>query len=249
MAICLNRVLDRLDEYFAKNDIAAAERHLCYWYEEARAEGDLRSLFALTNELIGFHRKQGNREKALEYSKQIIALCRELKLEGTVSEATACINAATACKAFGHAQEALPLFRKAKEIYEKQLEPEDPRLGGLYNNMGLALCDVGEFEEAGILYRQALAVMKNREDGQPDAAVTCLNMADAAEQEQGFENAKEEIRRLLEEARRLLDSRKTDRSGYYAFVCEKCAPAFRYYGETGYARELKERAESIYEGT
>ena len=249
MAICLDRVLAKLDGYFAENDIKSAERHLDYWYAEAQAEGNLHALFTLTNELIGLHRKQGNREKALDYSRKILELCRKMELENTVSGATAFINAATACKAFGHGEEALPLFVKAKKIYEEKLEKNDARLGGLYNNMGLALCDTGDFQGASRLYRQALAVMKNREDGQPDAAVTCLNMADAAEQEKGFAAAEEEIAALLQEARNLLDSVRDRRDGYYAFVCEKCAPAYHYYGDTAYEKELKERSANIYEGT
>lgn len=249
MAICMDRVLHKLDEYFARNDTAAAGRHLDYWYEEALAEGNRRALFTLTNELIGFHRKQGNREQALEYSRKIIALCRELELEDTVSGATAFINAATACKAFGHAEEALPLFRKAKEIYEARLEEDDPRLSGLYNNMGLALADAGSFEEAKQLYGKALMLTFNEEERKPDAAVTCLNMADAAEQEKGYAAAKTEIAELLQRARNLLDSRRDSKDSYYAFVCEKCAPAFRYYGDAAYADELKERSGKIYEGT
>ena len=35
--------------------------------------------------------------------------------------------------------------------------------------------------------------------------------------------------------------------GYYAFVCEKCAPAFSYYGYFLAAQELERRAKEIYE--
>ena len=37
------------------------------------------------------------------------------------------------------------------------------------------------------------------------------------------------------------------RDGYYAFVCEKCAPAFDYYGYFADAEEAAKKAESIYE--
>jgi hypothetical protein len=39
------------------------------------------------------------------------------------------------------------------------------------------------------------------------------------------------------------------RDGYYAFVCEKCASVFAYYGDFLYAEELEERAKRIYEGS
>ena len=34
--------------------------------------------------------------------------------------------------------------------------------------------------------------------------------------------------------------------GYYAFVCEKCAPTFEYYGYFLAAQDLNERAEAGY---
>ena len=38
-----------------------------------------------------------------------------------------------------------------------------------------------------------------------------------------------------------------DNDGYYAFVCEKCASVFGYYGRFVYEGELLERARRIYE--
>ncbi len=36
--------------------------------------------------------------------------------------------------------------------------------------------------------------------------------------------------------------------GYYAFVCESCAPSFSYHGYFMTAEELKKRAKEIYDG-
>ena len=52
---------------------------------------------------------------------------------------------------------------------------------------------------------------------------------------------------MLDEAYGLLNAEDIPRDGYYAFVCEKCAPAFSYYGYFLAAEELKQRAEEIYE--
>ena len=51
----------------------------------------------------------------------------------------------------------------------------------------------------------------------------------------------------MNRAERLLEEYRT-RDGYYAFVCEKCATVFDYYGRFFYANELKARARRIYEG-
>ena len=47
-------------------------------------------------------------------------------------------------------------------------------------------------------------------------------------------------------AMKILDDYE-NRDGYYAFVCEKCASVFGYYGHFFYEKELKERAKAIYE--
>ena len=49
-----------------------------------------------------------------------------------------------------------------------------------------------------------------------------------------------------DQAEELLDTEGIPHDGYYAFVCEKCEPTFRYYGYFLYANELKKRAEEIY---
>ena len=133
-------------------------------------------------------------------------------------------------------------------MYERELEPDDGRLGGLYNNMALALVDLGRFEEAQALYEQAITVMMRTENGAPEAAITYLNMASAAEAEHGLLDAAERIEELLDTAEQLLEGH-TLRDGNYAFVCEKCATVFGYYGRFVYANELKARATNIYEGT
>ena len=85
--------------------------------------------------------------------------------------------------------------------------------------------------------------------GAPERAITYLNMANAYELRDGLEDAAERIESCLDTAQELLDDGGVPRNGYYAFVCEKCAPTFKYYGRFAYARELAERAEKIYART
>ena len=49
-------------------------------------------------------------------------------------------------------------------------------------------------------------------------------------------------------AEKLFYTEDLPRNGYYAFVCEKCAPVFGYYGYFLTERELKRRAREIYDG-
>ncbi|MBQ1222952.1 MAG: hypothetical protein IIX84_01570, partial [Oscillospiraceae bacterium] len=122
----------------------------------------------------------------------------------------------------------------------------DKRFGGLYNNMALACVDLRKFQKAFDLYEKAISVMSRAEDGMLEVAITYLNIATLKEAELGLENAQEAIEDNLQKAAAILDEYDS-RKGYYAFVCEKCASVFGYYGHFAYAKELKERAAEIYE--
>lgn len=238
------RILEKLDEHFARNDVAAAKRHLLYWLAEAETLGDRQGQLLLCNELMGLFRKQGDEPQATAYALRALGLTDALEIGNTVGAATTYLNAATVHKAFGRAGEALPLYARAKEIYERDLDPADQRLGGLYNNMALALVDEGRFDEAEDCYAQALAVMRK---SPPEMAITYLNMASAAERQYGLEQADETIVAYLRLAAEQLDAVIDRTDGDYAFVCEKCATVFGYYGHFAYENELKERSRRIYE--
>ena len=246
-SIPVGRILDKADEYFSRNDYAGAERHFLFWLEEAKEGNDDRGAFALRNELMGLYRKTGKREKALENLSETLGLIKKMGIEDTVSAGTAFVNAATVYKAFSMSEKAVPLFEKAREIYERELKEGDGRLGGLYNNTALALVDLKRYSAAREIYGKALKVMEKAEHGELERAITCLNLANLAEAERGLEDAAEEIAELVGTAEKLLDTPSLPRNGYYAFVCEKCAPTFGYYGYFAFEAELKRRAGEIYE--
>ena len=245
----LQRIAEKLDEYMGRRNYAAAEQHLRYWLEEARLAGDRRGQFSLWNELMGFYRKMNEQDKAIESAKNALALIDALGNGETISAGTCYVNCGTVYDAFGMPDAALPLFERAKAVYEAVLPETDARLGGLYNNMALALVALRRFGEAYELYRKALQVMGAAPNGALEQAITYLNMANAVEDEHGLEKGEAKIQQYLEQAAEKLDTPSLPRNGYYAFVCEKCAPGFDYYGWFLYAAELKERYESIYAGS
>lgn len=245
--VSIDRILSKLDEYLHKNDYQSAERHLTYWLTESNGAGDLRTELLVRNELMGLYRKLGRESEAISCAKAALELVDAHGIGDQVGAATTLLNVATVYKAFGRADEGILLFARAQTIYERELSPNDSRLGGLYNNMGLALVDLCRFREAESCYQKAVTVMKKSREGLLEVAITYLNMASAAEAEHGLEAAAESIEELLELARGLLEAHE-NRNGYYAFVCEKCASVFGYYGHFFYAQELQRRARRIYEG-
>ena len=238
------RVRERFDELTGRNDYAAAERHMLYWLEEARLGGDLQGQFQIHNELMGLYRKTGQQEKAFASMDAALGLVQALRIGDRPGGATAYLNAATVCSAFRQAERSLPLFERAREIYEAELDPNDPRMGGLYNNMALTLAALGRYDEAETLFRRALDVMALAPNGALEQAITYLNLADVA-----FARGEDEqVDACLETALTLLEDESLPHNGYYAFVCEKCAPTFLGYGWTSYGEELQERAREIYAG-
>lgn len=244
-----DRVLDKLDSLLQSNDYPGAKRLLQYWLSEAEYTGDDRGALLMENELMGLCRKLGEKEQALQYAQKALDRVGKMGIENNVGAATTYLNSATVCKAFGLPEDALHLYELAQDIYERELPPTDDRLGGLYNNMGLALVDLGEYRQAEQLYEKALCVMKAVPEKEPEQAITYLNMATAAETELGLTQARPKIAALAQKAMDCMEVGKDRADGNYAFVCEKCATVFGYYGYEDYARQLQARCRRIYEGT
>ncbi len=255
------RIIEKLDEYMSHRDYAGVERHLNYWLEEAVATGDQRGELMLRNELVGHFRKTGNQQQAFLHAEEALRLIDELEFGNTISAGTTFTNVATACSAFGENERSLELFEKAISLYENSPHTKPQLLGGLYNNMAITCIALGLFDEADELYRKALSVMSNVENGELEQAITYLNMADAAtakanalsnasdeaESLEAYASCEDTIEKLLDSALELIDTPSLPRDGYYAFVCEKCAPTFAYYGYFLVDQDLRERAKEIYE--
>lgn len=244
-----DRVLSKLDALLQSNDYAGAKRLLQYWLSEAEYTGDDHGILLMENELMGLCRKLGEKEQALQYAQKALDQVSKMDIGDNVGAATTYLNSATVCKAFGLPEDAIALFRMAQTIYERDLSPTDDRLGGLYNNMGLALVDLKEFRQAEALYQKALSVMAAVPEKEPELAITYLNMATAAEMEHGLAAAQPMIAELAEKAMVCMEIGKDRTDGNYAFVCEKCASVFGYYGYEDYAVQLQGRCRRIYEGT
>ena len=126
---------------------------------------------------------------------------------------------------------------------------------------------VSNVEEALELYDKALSRMEQIPGSEPEIAITCLNICDTLmardariENEAGEPTTEDDpeamlvvpaetdrlIDGYLDRAWKLLQTDTVPRDGYFAFVCEKCAPSFAYYGQEKRAQELKERSEEIY---
>ena len=116
-----DRILEELDSLLEKNEYTEAKRLLRYWLSEADFTGDKSGKLLMENELMGLYRKTGEKENALASAHNALELVVKMGIEHNVGAATTYLNSATVFTAFDMPGEAIPLFEKAKTIYEREL--------------------------------------------------------------------------------------------------------------------------------
>lgn len=240
----LARIFDKLDELFSRNDLPAVGRLLDYWESEARILGDERGLLEILNEKIGYYRRTADKEKALAAVDAAFELV-EKGIGDRVSAGTVYLNGATTMKAFNMAKEALPYYQKAREIYERYLDPNDYKMAAFYNNISSAYKDLGEYAESEAACNKAIDILDGREDCLGEMAVTWINIAHLYYDQDPFD---ERIYEIMDKAWELLKSPKNSLDGDFAFICSKCYPSFEFFGYFERGAELKALTERLYEG-
>lgn len=238
-------IIKELDALYETGREAEAGVFLETWRERAAASGDWRAELSLLSELMGHYRRDRNEEKGLAAVYAGLEIIRERRLAHTVSGATVALNAATTLKAFGRAREALEHFVHVSRVYSRSLDPNDYRFAGLYNNMALSYEDLGEYGRAEGLFRRAMDIIARCDSPENELAVTLCNLAELYDRQDPED---ERIGECMEAAWERLNAPGLHRDGYHAFTISKCAPSFDHFGYFFYAKELKERAERIYEG-
>ena len=239
--IDIKRVIDRFDRLMNASDFEEAERHLIYWMNEAKDMGDDRSLFSVINEMTGFYRMRGDRKNAFDAVEKLKRLTSQTDKFGNIEKATAYLNCATVYNSFKEPLEALKLYEQAEKIYLENLDSNDERLAGLFNNTALAHLALKEYEKAKDYFEKAMTVLDQNTGKENEKAITCLNMADLTEEQMGPEEGEEEILKLLDKAGGYLDIACKGDYYEYKMTAEKCIPAFKHYGYFMYAMELEKR--------
>lgn len=239
----IGQVIADFDRLLAQDAKEEAGRYLEDWLERFEKNGDWACQITILNEMMGFYRNTGEKEKGLDSVKRGLALVREHELSGTVSGGTTFVNAATTMKAFGESKEAMAYYEQAFRVYGKSLAPDDYRFGGLFHNMALAFEDLGEYKRAEIYYKKAMEIMERLRPGSiMEIAVTWVNLAVLYEKW----GREEEIDLCLNKAMDSFHARDVVRDAYYAFNCRKCADTFGHFGYFRMKKELNCEADRIY---
>jgi len=241
----VTRVIEKLDELFSRNDLPAVGRLLTYWENEARILKDERGLLEILNEEIGYFRRIADKEKGIKAVNEAFSLIESKSVCDIVTKGTIYLNGATTMKSFGMAQEAMPYYEKARELYLDRLEPDDYRLAAFYNNISSAYKDIGDIKNAESACYAAIEILERKGGYLGEIAVSLVNIAHLYHDKDPFD---ERVNEIMERAWKCLSSDKNEHDGNFAFICSKCYPSFDYFGYFEQASELKELTESIYAG-
>ena len=241
--IPITRVIEKLNSLFAMNDLDSVGRLLDYWETEARNLRDDRGLLEILNEEIGYFRRVGKGDKALNAVNEAFEIIEKLNIGDTVSSATVYLNGATTMKAFGKAKEAIFYYKKTAEIYDRELDEYDYKMAALYNNMSSAFSDLGERAICEECCFKAIEILEHNERCNGEIAVTLVNLAHLYHESDPFD---ERIYEFMDKAWELLVSNENEQDGNFAFLCSKCAPSFGFFGYFEKEAELKKLTEKIY---
>jgi tetratricopeptide (TPR) repeat protein len=197
------------------------------------------------NEEIGFFRRVSESENALNAVKEAFEIIEELGLGSDTSSATVYLNGATTMKAFGKATEAMPYYMMAKDVFERELDPNDYKMAALYNNMSSAYNDLGDYKSCEEFCFKAISILENNEDCYGEIAVTLINLAHLYYEQDPLDDR---IYDMMDKAWELLTSSSNTLDGNFAYLCAKCYPSFGFFGYFEREAQLIRLTEHIYEG-
>ncbi len=242
--ISVKKFINELDSFFAKEDLQGAESCALRWLDLARNHNDSSAELMIYNEMTGFYRQTGDKEKGLDAVNKAFNLLETRDFDKR-TKGIIYLNGATTMKAFGKSREAMDFYEKSEMNLKESLAENDPVIAGFYNNKGLALQDLKMYSEAEECFLKAIKITENNPQNELETAVSLVNLAHLY---YDVSNDDERINSLMDKALEILDCPDYFSYNKYAFTCRKCAPSYGFFGFFLAEKRLNERADKIYAG-
>ena len=173
----IDQILTKLDHYYKEDQLTEVEPFLLSCLEDAKKEQEYGIYISVGNELLGFYRSIGQFEAAFAVGEDVLLLMEELQLDHTVHFATTLFNVATAYRTAGKYEEALANYRRALEIYQKELPKDDYRLAELYSSISILLEKLNENENAALFLGKAIQIMEKQPGTRVEVATSRTSLA------------------------------------------------------------------------
>jgi tetratricopeptide (TPR) repeat protein len=207
----------RLANYFQERDLDDRRVEELPWQWRATEEWerlkesvtDLEMFMRLNTEagmyeLMGYWHSLGSRYDMVESYKDSLAAYEE-RAPSKIDLSLRLFGIANFLKLGARYEGAEPLFRRALEILEKVLGPENPSTATCLSNLALLLYEKGDYEGAAPLYRRALEIDEKVLGPENPSTAKCLsNLALLLYAKGDYEGAEPLYRRALEIRERAL---------------------------------------------
>jgi tetratricopeptide (TPR) repeat protein len=115
--------------------------------------------------LASLRMQRGEVEAALPLAEEALKVTLQAEGEDSIDTALEYANVAEVHRVAGRGDRALPLFRKAREIYEKLLGPEHPRVASMLSQEGIILMDDNKLGTAEKMMERARKIVDEQCNG------------------------------------------------------------------------------------
>ncbi len=249
---------EKLDQFFAENQIAEAGTYLEECLDCARKEGDLSLEISVLNEMMGYYRSTDQEQKGLQSVTDALLLIQKNGLEYHPAAATMWINMGTTLCHFERVDEAETCYQNAMQFLKEQ--PSGAlTMAGLYNNTAAVFVKTGRFDEARAGYDKALDLLKSAEETPElwedvlfNRIVTWLNILvlnqveiTKTDSDSSVRNLAEQSDGLLGKLKHALSDGRFRKSSSYHFAVHKTEQCFENLGiRAEWFEEMKKQSGS-----
>ncbi len=233
-SVNLSIILKEVDTAFIMGNYDQAIEILVKGYSEAEENKQIKEQLILLSELGGIYRNAGKKNEAKAVIEKIEVLLPKADLDD-ISLATILLNCATNLKYTGENQKAVDYYLLALDKYLNN-DFYDMRVwGSLYNNLGLAYRDIGNYESALECYNNALFFAKEWHGGENFVPLTYLNIADVYLDKGEFL----EVNKYLDSAFSCFENGQMFKCKDYFDACRKAEKSFSLFGQESRAKFIK----------
>ncbi len=239
----INKFYNTLDEIYSSKESFRAESYMQNCLEDARFDGDYGALILICNELGGYYRAVGKHQEAVPLYLLALDCIKKLNMTGTENHATTLINQGTNYAVWGKPEEALSIFREAKEMLDALGLNVDFRVATLHNNMSILMQDMNDYKGALKELNMALEILLQLDDTDIEVATTYTNMAQIKYEMGNYHEALVDVNNAL----KTYDKTDASEDVHYSAVLEIYAHIHRALGDIEKARKGYQDALSLAE--
>ena len=186
--------------------------------------------------------RAGALDEAMPLAEEGLAVALKAEGDNTLDAALVFSNVAEVHRMAGRPERALPLYRKARSLYEQLLGPEHPRVASILSQEGLILMNEGKISTAEKLMTQSLRILaKSCPDCVFERTVSQTNLGLLRMKQERYQEAD----RLLSEVVSLIDQHWGKPGRMLAGILQSLAEVREKQRRPEDAARLQQRADLI----